>query len=121
MRDALSNRGTVLMEPKWNVKSVDKSLFIGIAVLMEPKWNVKFGSLIERIIEWMGINGTKVECKERCILCSFAEWYCINGTKVECKGRSLCTNPTTDVCINGTKVECKGRCRSVSSYSRGWY
>ena len=56
----------VLMEPKWNVKEgrcvqTQQPMF----VLMEPKWNVKADvDLFHHTLE-AGINGTKVECKER--------------------------------------------------------
>ena len=83
----------VLMEPKWNVKSDKIVLSVKIrAVLMEPKWNVKGVSERNWTDEWLGINGTKVECKvfgvyDNCLL-----FFRINGTKVECKGRGRSQN-----------------------------
>ena len=57
----------ILIEAQWNLKrNTIGGYEVGKSILIEAQWNLKFGSLIERIIEWMDINRSTVEFKADC-------------------------------------------------------
>ena len=83
------------------------------AVLMEPKWNVKKIRQLTQA-QVIGINGTKVECKEICCRKSVFTVYGINGTKVECKDDKMYKAYNTPIVLMEPKWNVKSSSLSSS-------